>query len=551
MKAYSLLTLPYLISLVAGQFLFDETWRQPKKVLISSHYGGYSHAKPILQIGHVLKQRGYEVSFASFTPFLDLAKPWGFNRLSMGEGSLPMKEYKEIMKEATRNSDRDSIMKIVTIMWDITYESSYRQLTRILTEEKPSFVMCDVFNFGCIDAAYHLNIPFSVQLPSLGLMHSVTDTVTDSLDKRSADTDTGILSRFNRNFRRRFRFLWSNWCFSRKANQDRIKVGSVARQEFGYNNMDKGVIFVNSFFGVDKPKYLPPNVHLVGPLLSPEYPPLTPDLKAFLDSHPRVVYIAFGTHMQLEQSTIERILTSVSQLLHDKAIDGVIWPISASSIEEFPKEILINNNTTTTTTTTATIPTEPILKNQDASFRMLDFAPQFSILSHPNTVLFVSHGGLDSSNEALVTATKILNIPAFGDHFYNAVNLQSCGVSIPMEITTFTSSEMTDKAKLLLEDKGGQFASNLRRMQVLAQISSKRIHYAADVVEQLIYAGKPDEPMTSIYQSPESRLVLWKRYDLDIYLILIGAGVSLPYLTYRSLRRLCILANQSAKVKKL
>ncbi|ORY01240.1 UDP-Glycosyltransferase/glycogen phosphorylase, partial [Basidiobolus meristosporus CBS 931.73] len=302
------------------------------------------------------------------------------------------------------------------------------------------------------------------------------------------------------------------------------------------------VIFVNSFFGIDKPKTLPPNVHLVGPLLSPEYPSLTPDLENFLNTHQRVVYIAFGTHMQLQQATITKILTGVVHLLHDNVIDGVIWPVASSDTEEFPSEIIVNN---------VTIATESILKNQHEDFRILGFAPQFSILSHPHTMLFVSHAGLDSSNEALLTGKRILNIPSFGDHFYNAANLQSSGVSIPMEITTFTITEMVEKVKLLLEDKDGQFASNVRRMQILAQINSKRIQYAADVAEQMLYAGKTEDPMKSIYQSPESRWPFWKRYDCDIYLIITSFCASLFYALFKSVQWLANTINLSAQSTKV
>ncbi|ORY01239.1 UDP-Glycosyltransferase/glycogen phosphorylase [Basidiobolus meristosporus CBS 931.73] len=397
------LVLSVLLAMASGHSLHNETWRQPGKIIISSHFGGYSHAKPIFQIASVLKQRGYEVSYASFTPFMDLAKPWGFRRIAMGDGPLTADQIKETMKNATRDHDRKSIVTAVAVLWQLAYIPSYRQLTRIFSEEKPSFVMCDVFNFGCIDAAHHLRIPFSIQMPSLGILHSISDSITNSLDIGTVAADSGIITRFNRNFKHRLEYLWNNWRFAQLANKDRIKAGSVARQEFGFNNIDKGVIFVNSFFGID--------------------------------------------------------------LLDDGAIDGVIWPISASAIEEFPDEVYISN---------ATIPVDPILKNQHENVRILNFAPQFSVLSHPSTVLFVSHGGLDSSNEALLTGTRVLNIPTFGDHFYNAANLQ-------------TSGEMVEKAKLLLEDKDGQFASNVRRMQILAQINSKRIQYAADVAEQMVY----------------------------------------------------------------
>ncbi|KAK9761835.1 hypothetical protein K7432_012972 [Basidiobolus ranarum] len=249
-------------------------------------------------------------------------------------------------------------------------------------------------------------------------------------------------------------------------------MGGAARKEFGFNNIDKGVIFANSFFGIESPKHLPPNVHLIGPLISREYPPLTPELLSFLDERKKVVYIAFGTMVILSAASAEKILRSVLHLLDDGVIDGVIWPLAQISESDFPSEMHINNST---------IVTHTVLNNEHRDIRILQFAPQFSILSHPNTVLFVSHGGLDSSNEALLTGTKVLGLPVFGDHFYNAGNLHAAGVAMLMELKTFSSADMIKETRLLVSDKEEKFERNVQHMKILAHINSKRINHAADI----------------------------------------------------------------------
>lgn len=39
--------------------------------------------------------------------------------------------------------------------------------------------------------------------------------------------------------------------------------------------------------------------------------------------------------------------------------------------------------------------------------------------AHPNCILFITHGGLLSTTEAVHTATPILGIPVFADQFAN------------------------------------------------------------------------------------------------------------------------------------
>ncbi|CAB4494000.1 unnamed protein product [Rhizophagus irregularis] len=50
---------------------------------------------------------------------------------------------------------------------------------------------------------------------------------------------------------------------------------------------------VDTFFGFELPQHLAPNVQEIGPVLSKEYPPLTPELSNFMNAHERVLYVAF------------------------------------------------------------------------------------------------------------------------------------------------------------------------------------------------------------------------------------------------------------------
>lgn len=54
--------------------------------------------------------------------------------------------------------------------------------------------------------------------------------------------------------------------------------------------------------------------------------------------------------------------------------------------------------------------------NVDKSrFLVRKWLPQDSILAHPNVKLFVTHGGLLSTIEAIYRATPVVGIPIFGD----------------------------------------------------------------------------------------------------------------------------------------
>jgi hypothetical protein len=85
------------------------------------------------------------------------------------------------------------------------------------------------------------------------------------------------------------------------------------------------LIFVNSFFGLGTPRDLPPTAAPVGPLLSPNYPPLDQQCGSFLASHRSVLYIALGTHIILPHKDAAKIMEAANRLQEDGLIDGVIW----------------------------------------------------------------------------------------------------------------------------------------------------------------------------------------------------------------------------------
>nr|WEU75322.1 uridine diphosphate-glycosyltransferases 40AX1 [Glyphodes pyloalis] len=62
---------------------------------------------------------------------------------------------------------------------------------------------------------------------------------------------------------------------------------------------------------------------------------------------------------------------------------------------------------------------EEELKNTPPNLHVVQWAPQNSILAHPNLLFFITHGGLLSSTEALHFGVPVLGVPVFFDQFIN------------------------------------------------------------------------------------------------------------------------------------
>lgn len=91
------------------------------------------------------------------------------------------------------------------------------------------------------------------------------------------------------------------------------------------------LVFVNSFFGLEVPKDLPPLVRAVGPILSSEYPALPPDgpLASFLASHRRILYVSFGSHLETPDWRKRRMVEGIQHAMQEGDIDGVVWAMKA------------------------------------------------------------------------------------------------------------------------------------------------------------------------------------------------------------------------------
>ena len=70
------------------------------------------------------------------------------------------------------------------------------------------------------------------------------------------------------------------------------------------------------------------------------------------------------------------------------------------------------------------------------------FAPQRAVLGHPAVFGFVSHGGMNSVNEALAFGKPLAIMPFFGDQMMVAVVQRDLGVAVILDKTAVTPDEL-------------------------------------------------------------------------------------------------------------
>ncbi|XP_050682428.1 UDP-glucosyltransferase 2-like isoform X2 [Leptidea sinapis] len=95
---------------------------------------------------------------------------------------------------------------------------------------------------------------------------------------------------------------------------------------------------------------------------------------------------------------------------------------------------------------------EEELPNRPSNVHIVSWAPQQSILAHPNCVLFISHGGLLSITEAIHFGVPLVGIPVFADQFTNVERAVNKGFAKKVLITLNLAEDLKEQVVNILND---------------------------------------------------------------------------------------------------
>ncbi|KAF0515418.1 UDP-Glycosyltransferase/glycogen phosphorylase [Gigaspora margarita] len=421
----------------------------PKNILAASPLGGGSHLVPMLEILKILVDRGYNVTLAASGNF-------------------------------TANSESyRSIPQIITVFDPELYTKYYNIYKRITEEINVDLFFCDVgMNEACFDLAWQLEKPV-VGFASNPIYASVppsykSDPVFGCHVNMENET---FYERFKCSIIKPLQFMNVFMTIGNLLNDKRVNVG--VEPIWDPRSRMKNILFLfDSFFGFEIPIPMLPLHQEIGPVLADTYPDLTPDLDSFLNAHPRTMYFALGTNVFTSPQNIVTLLKSCIELINQNIIDGVIWATVKTNITELMSFSNVD------------FPISDILNNNYPHIHIIKFAPQFAILSHENTKLFLSQGGASSSHESIYTATPMLVLPIMGDQFGNAEKLELAGIALRLSRLNLTFDDTVLKIKRLLSEES--FKNNAKRLSFMAKLNSKRKYRAADLIEIVMNSAKYD-----------------------------------------------------------
>ncbi|XP_068624223.1 UDP-glucosyltransferase 2-like [Battus philenor] len=201
------------------------------------------------------------------------------------------------------------------------------------------------------------------------------------------------------------------------------------------NNVDMLFLNINPIWEGNFP--VPPSVIYMGGLHQKPRKELPKDLQQYLDdSKNGVIYFSFGTNVQTSILPPEKIA------------------IFRDVLSQLPYNVLLKWD------------------NENSPFksdniRVFKWLPQSDLLRHPNVKLFITQGGLQSTDEAITAGVPLIGIPMLGDQWYNVEKYVHHQIGIRLDFDKLTDDQLKNAILEVIQNES--YRNNMLRLRSLMQ----------------------------------------------------------------------------------
>lgn len=175
------------------------------------------------------------------------------------------------------------------------------------------------------------------------------------------------------------------------------------------------LVLLNTHFTQTVPRpYLTNMVEVGGIQINEKPEPLPEDLQKFLDGagNDGAIFISFGSNLRSSNMRLDKLEAILSMIRGLR--QRVVWKWDQDEMPNRPSNVFIGK-----------------------------WLPQDSILAHPNLKLFITHGGLGSTTEAMYHGVPIVGIPMFGDQEGNIKQIVKDGWGLSVSFDELTEEILT------------------------------------------------------------------------------------------------------------
>jgi len=355
-------------------------------------------------------------------------------------------------------------------------------------EQWPGLFAVDVSSVGAADLAEYLGVPYVIisGWPVGPTLHAIADPSRNAYPWMPSELFVFTQSASQQSFFDRLKRFLATLLVPRLINMQGFhEPRRELRRRLNLEPMielleppripplsERPLVAVLSHWGLDRPRPMPSNVVLVGPVedyqaLAAARPELQKEVSLFLaegrQQGAKTLYISFGTNVQPRRETLGELAAAMSQV----GENGIrfLWDIGREDVED--------------------------LFGDSHSLDHVLFAKgvdQLAVLAGGAVDGFVSHCGLNSVHEAMHFGVPILALPFLGDQLVAARLVEERGAGLRLNVARLSSAPLADAMRAIAFDENGHFKSSARRVGGLGRLAGGA-KLAADNIEAVALHG--------------------------------------------------------------
>ncbi|KXN66847.1 glycosyltransferase family 1 protein [Conidiobolus coronatus NRRL 28638] len=466
----------FTIQVSSKEFIINN---KPLHIGVSITFATRSHIKYLLEILEDVSKKGHHVTYLSMNEMKSFGNGYNVTHYSLGDVKMTFSKVEE-SKPYTRGDSMFKNPKEMRQDLGSLYKASFPVYEKFYREEKPDLMVCDFNAEACVESAAKNSIPMVIGYQSLMFSYSSPFLTGNGVLQSTTIENFTFLQRMKHAFYDPINMLMQALPIVDLVQEERKLQDIPPIYKFPVF-ADMGIGIANSYIGLENPRNVPSHVYPIGPILSGDISSLPEELQHFMDSHSKVLYVAFGSLVKLPNDMLPKLLQHFQRAINGGVLDGVVWGLPKNNIELLPKSYKIDD---------VEYYSDKIVKGTHGKIKILKWAPQQSILNHPSTKLFLSHGGLESIYESMNAGVPMLILPFFSDQPRNAMLVTENGVGDYIEWNTTSDDQIYHKFTKLLDPNNLELKSKVRQMQLITKFSSKRKAMAANLIETYALSAK-------------------------------------------------------------
>ncbi|KAL0810824.1 hypothetical protein ABMA28_010135 [Loxostege sticticalis] len=419
-----------------------------------------SHQVVFRPLVHELAKRGHDVTIITTDPVF----PKGGAPANLTEVDVHDISYKlcdDLIKTSSgRQSDIKNQMAVLfeTIGKVFRYQMETKEVQDIIKNKKFDLLMLEAIARPALALSHVFKVPV-IQVSSFGAVFGNYETIGAPVHPLLYPSL--VRQRiYNLTFWEKVTELYKQYYLTWLHHTMEDRENAMVKIIFGAdtpslselsNNVD--MMFLNMHPIWEGIRPVPPGVIYMGGLHQIPVKELPQELKSYLDSAANgVIYISFGTNV------------NPSQLPADKI------QVLAKVFSELPYNVLWKWD-------------KDVLPGQSENIKISKWLPQSDLLRHPNVKLFITQGGLQSTDEAITAGVPLIGMPMLGDQWFNVEQYTFHKIGLRLDMETLTEERFKNAVEEVIKDES--YRENIKRLRILMD----------------------DQP-----QSPLERAVWWTEY---------------------------------------